>query len=160
MLPLRSRRTTILRGPAFQVAERIRTGASRRLPRKFSAVSPKTGAPSRPITLTGTVRRRQGFSCAERLIGMRRRANGSIARFMADRLSFPSATTQSTHRVIAAQVRIARFVGQAFQLVQFPIVAAQAISLCYFKYVASQSRNVLYHSSLFCGLRIQCPSSG
>jgi hypothetical protein len=30
----------------------------------------------------------------------------------------------------------------------------------YFRYVASQSRNVLYQSSLFCGFRIQWPSSG
>src|SRR5260370_15186004 len=30
----------------------------------------------------------------------------------------------------------------------------------YFTYVASQSRNVLYQNWLFCGFKIQCPSSG
>ena len=30
----------------------------------------------------------------------------------------------------------------------------------YFTYVASQSRNVLYQSWLFCGFSTQCPSSG
>jgi len=30
----------------------------------------------------------------------------------------------------------------------------------HFKYVASQSRNVLYQNWLFCGFEIQCPSSG
>src|SRR5215469_4871721 len=33
-------------------------------------------------------------------------------------------------------------------------------TLAYCKYFASQSRKVLYQSSLFCGFSTQCPSSG
>lgn len=34
------------------------------------------------------------------------------------------------------------------------------VRLTHFRYVASHSCTVLYQSSLFCGFKIQCPSSG